>query len=63
MGGEGQGGQSQERRLPGIPGAEFQAEVSPRPALSCCPALPREAHEGQDDSRTWRPRFLGTEAL
>lgn len=29
---EGQGGQGQERRLPGIPGAEFQAEVSPQEA-------------------------------
>lgn len=63
MGVEGQGGQGQERRLPGIPGAEFQAAVSPRPGLSCWAALPRKAHEGQDNSRTWRPRFLGNEAL
>lgn len=35
LGAGGQGGGSPEGRLPGTPGAELQAQASPRPGFSC----------------------------
>lgn len=37
LGAGGQEGGSHERRLPGTLGAQLQAQVSPRPGLSCWP--------------------------